>query len=87
MKKLRDIHTPATAQREALLHRIKRLTELPLLILAFVMIPFLVGPLLWGLSSSEEAIFITLDTFIWAVFAVDLAIKLIVAPHRLAYLI
>jgi voltage-gated potassium channel len=86
MKKLRDIHTPDIAQREALLHRIERLTELPLLILAFIMIPLLVGPLLWELPPSEEALFLTLDWFIWALFAVDLAIKLIIAPHRLAYL-
>ena len=74
------------ARREALLHRIERLTELPLLILAFVMIPLLVGPLLWELSSKEEAIFLTLDWFIWAIFAIDLVIKLIVSPNRLAYL-
>lgn len=86
MKKLPDIHTPDIAQREALLHRIERLTELPLLILAFIMIPLLVGPLLWKLSPSEEAIFLTLDWFIWAIFAIDLAIKLVVSPHRLAYL-
>ncbi len=86
MKKLRDIHTPDIAQREALLHRIERLTELPLLILAFIMIPLLVGPLLWKLPPSEEAVFLTLDWFIWAIFAIDLAIKLVVAPHRLAYL-
>ncbi|MFC1939462.1 potassium channel family protein [Chloroflexota bacterium] len=86
MKKLRDIHTPDIAQREALLHRIERLTELPLLILAFIMIPLLVGPFLWKLSPSEEAVFLTLDWFIWAIFAIDLAIKLVVAPHRLAYL-
>ncbi|MFC2041675.1 potassium channel family protein [Chloroflexota bacterium] len=86
MKKLRDIHTPDIAQREALLHRIERLTELPLLILAFIMIPLLVGPLLWKLSPSEEAVFLTLDWFIWAIFAIDLAIKLVVAPHRLVYL-
>jgi len=86
MKKLPSVHTPDTAQREALLHRIERLTELPLLIFAFVMIPLLVGPLLWELSPSEESVFLTLDWFIWAIFAVDLAIKLIVAPHRVAYL-
>lgn len=86
MKKLLDIHTPDTAQREALLHQIERLTELPLLILAFIMIPLLVGPFLWKLSPSEEATFLTLDWFIWAIFAIDLAVKLVVAPHRLAYL-
>jgi hypothetical protein len=61
MKKLLSIHTPDTAQREALLHRIERLTELPLLILAFIMIPLLVGPFLWELSPSEGAVFLTLD--------------------------
>ena len=86
MKKLPSIHKPDTTQREALLHRIERLTELPLLILAFIMIPLLVGPLLWELSPSEESVFLTLDWFIWAIFAVDLAIKLVVTPHRLAYL-
>jgi voltage-gated potassium channel len=86
MKKMPNIHAPDIAQREALLHRIERLTELPLLVLAFMMIPLLVGTLWWELSPSEEAIFLTLDWFIWAVFAIDLAIKLIVAPHRLAYL-
>jgi voltage-gated potassium channel len=86
MKKLLDIHTPDTVQREALLHRIERLTELPLLILSFVMIPLLVGPLLWKLSPSGESLFLTIDWFIWAVFAIDLAIKLVVSPHRLSYL-
>jgi hypothetical protein len=31
-----------TTQREELLHRIERITELPLLVLAFVMIPLLI---------------------------------------------
>jgi len=86
MKILPNIHTPDVAQREALLHRIERLTELPLLVFAFIMIPLLVGPLLWKLSPTEEVTFVALDTFIWALFAVDLIIKVLVAPHRLAYL-
>jgi len=86
MKKLPSLHAPDASRREALLHHIERLTELPLLVLAFAMIPLLVGPLLWGLSPEEEAVFITLDTFIWALFAVDLGIKVVVAPHRIAYL-
>ena len=50
------------------------------------MIPLLIGPLIWKLSTSEEAIFLTLDWFIWAIFAIDLAVKTMVAPKRLAYL-
>ncbi len=78
--------TGPTAGRDALLHRLERLTELPLLVLSFVMLPLLVGPFLWELSAEEEATFFALDTFIWAIFAADLALKVMVAPDRLAYL-
>ena len=86
MKKPVKIHRPDTSQREALLLRIERITEAPLLVLSFVMIPLLVGPFLWDLSPSEETLFLTLDSFIWALFAVDLVVKTAVAPYRLAYL-
>ena len=86
MKKLPSLHTRNESRREDLLLRIERFTELPLLILAFVMIPLLVGPFLWELSPGTEAVFTALDTFIWAAFAVDLIVKVTVAPHRLAYL-
>ena len=86
MKKMFTTHTSDIHRREELLHRIERATELPLLILSFIMIPLLVGPLFWELSSSEETIFLTLDTFIWAIFAIDLVIKFIIVPQRLAYL-
>jgi len=86
MKKLLKMNTSDASHREELLHRIERLTELPLLVLAFVMIPLLIGPLLWKLPPSEEAIFMALDTFIWAIFAIDLAVKTVVATKRLAYL-
>jgi voltage-gated potassium channel len=86
MKKLPSLRKPDISRREAILHRIERLTELPLMVLAFAMIPLLIGPLLWNLPAEEEAVFIALDTFIWAIFAADLIIKVLVAPHRLAYL-
>jgi voltage-gated potassium channel len=50
------------------------------------MIPLLVGPFLWELSPAEKATFLALDTFIWAVFAVDLIIKVVISPNRVAYL-
>jgi len=86
MKKSSHLHKLDTAQREALLLRIERLTEAPLLVLAFIMIPLLVGPILWSLSPSEGAAYLALDAFIWALFAVDLTVKVAVSPHRLAYL-
>jgi len=86
MKKLPRPHTPDVAHREALLHSIERYTEMPLLILSFAMIPLLVGPLLWHLPPEEEATFIVVDTLIWALFAIDLGIKVAISPHRSAYL-
>lgn len=74
------------SRREALLSRIELFTELPLLVLSFVMVPLLIGPYLWPMSPGEEAVFVALDTFIWAVFAVDLGVKLAVAPDRLKFL-
>ena len=81
-----NLHAPDVPSREELVYRIERLTELPLLVLSFAMIPLLIGPLIWKLSPSEESVFLTLDWFIWALFAVDMGIKLVVAPRRLAYL-
>ncbi|MFC2066767.1 potassium channel family protein [Chloroflexota bacterium] len=86
MPKLQKKGTADTTHREELLHRLERYTEMPLLILAFVMIPLLIGPLVWKMSPQEEATFITLDYFIWALFAIDLSIKLVISPHRLNYL-
>ena len=71
--------------REAMLQRAERLTELPLLLLSFAMIPLLLGPLLWEMSHTEETLFFTLDVFIWAIFAADLIVKLAIAPDRLGY--
>ena len=74
------------AGREALLGKLERVTELPMHVLAFVMIPLLIGPFLWDLSAEEEATFAALDIFIWVVFASVLGLKTIVAPQGLHYL-
>ena len=71
--------------REAMLQRVERLTELPLLLLSFAMIPLLLGPLMWDLSDYDESLFFTLDVFIWAIFAADLIVKLAVAPDKFGY--
>ena len=78
--------TASKDSREALLLEMERRTELPLLILSIVMIPLLLGPFLWSLSATEDATFFALDTFIWAIFAVDLAAKVAVTPDRVSYL-
>jgi len=86
MAKSLKMKTPDTSHREELVHRLERITEMPLLILAFVMIPLLIGPMVWELSPQEETTFIALDYFIWAIFAIDLIIKVAISPQRLIYL-
>lgn len=73
-------------RREALLDRIERATELPLMVLAFAMVPLLAAPLFWDLSPAAEAVTFALDMLIWALFAADLAVKAAIAPRRLEYL-
>jgi voltage-gated potassium channel len=86
MSKKSNIQSPDTSRREELLHRVERITELPFLVLAFAMIPLLIGPLVWDMSPQEESTFLIIDYFIWALFAVDLGIKLFISPHRWNYL-
>jgi voltage-gated potassium channel len=86
MRKLTQKRTTDTTHREELLHRVERITELPLLVLAFAMIPLLLGPIFWELSPQEETTFIVLDAFIWVIFAIDLIIKVAISTHRLNYL-
>ena len=73
-------------RREVLLQRIERMTELPLMLLAFAMVPLLAAPLFWDLSPTSEAVVVALDMFIWALFATDLTVKVAVAPRRIEYL-
>ena len=77
-----------TEVREAMLERLDRMTELPLLLLSFIMIPVLLGPLLWedSFSTAERALFQTLDIFIWAIFAADFFLKFAITPEKLRFL-
>jgi len=64
----------------------ERLVELPMLILSFLMIPLLLGPALFDLSPELRQTFFVLDWFIWAVFALELAIKTYLSENRGRYL-
>ncbi|MBM4405760.1 MAG: potassium channel family protein [Chloroflexi bacterium] len=72
----------SVGERERLLKRVEGLTEFPLMVLSIVMVPLLMGPFLWDLTRQEEAVFLAMDYFIWAVFAVDLVVKAAIAPDR-----
>jgi voltage-gated potassium channel len=76
----------STLEREALLLRVERFTELPLLMLAFLMVPMIAGTFLWELTPAETTLFNAFNTAIWVLFAVDFVVKLAIAPETLAYL-
>ena len=82
----REGATEENYRRERLLDRVERITEAPLLILAALMIPLLVGSFLWDLTERQETTFLALDIFIWSVFAADLMVKTAISPRRSSYL-
>ena len=69
-------------RRQEALQRFERAVELPLLVLALAMIPLLVLPLLLDLASGVESAFIAADWFIWAVFAFEYVVRLVLTPNR-----
>lgn len=68
------------------LNRLERWTEWPLTILALALIPLLLAPYLFSLSSRTKSILVDIDYLIWGLFAVDLVTKVTIAPRRLSYL-
>ncbi len=70
------------ARRQAALERFERATELPLLLLALAMVPLLVIPLLVDLPSGVKAAFIAADWFIWAAFAFEYVVRLVLSSQR-----
>jgi voltage-gated potassium channel len=69
-------------ERYALLRRLEDSLETPMLALAFAWLALLVVELIWG----ESLLFETLGTIIWVIFILDFAMKLVLAPRKLAYL-
>jgi voltage-gated potassium channel len=64
------------------LERFSRAVDGPLTVLALLMIPLIVLPLVVDLSPGTESAFLAIDYLIWAVFATEYAIKLYLAPNR-----
>ena len=75
-----------TNERDKLISKISVITESPLIILAFAMIPLLVGPYIWDLTPEEKETFKRLDQMIWGIFVVNLIIKVVISPRRLSFL-
>lgn len=59
---------------------------MPMLVLSLLMVPLLLGPLLFDLSEEAEEAFFQADLLIWAAFALELMAKTYLAPSRLRYL-
>ncbi len=72
-------------QSEERLRRIERATELPLLLLAVLLIPLLLLPMVTELPAQVDQWFSIADYAIWAAFALTFGAKLLVAPRRFAY--
>lgn len=68
------------------LERLERLTELPLMLGSFAMIPIFAGLYLWDISPTQERIYAALEIAIWALFGIVFLAKLALAPDKRAYL-
>ena len=67
--------------------KVDRVAEIPMLLLAIVMIPLLLIPLVMTLSATLDYALYALNWFIWAAFAVELVVKTFLAPNRREYLV
>lgn len=68
------------------LHKLERISELPLMLGSFAMIPIFAGLYIWDISPAERRIYTALEYAIWAMFALIFIAKVALAPARFAYL-
>ena len=76
----------SSEEREALLSKIEKTTETPMLILVVIMIGALVLPLVAELNKSLIMVLEIIDLIIWAVFIIELSIRVYIAPKRITFL-
>jgi voltage-gated potassium channel len=77
-----DTRHKLRGQRALLLERIQNLMELPMVVLAFVWLALFVLEAVRGISPTLEM----WNHIIWALFAAELAVSLVLAPVRSEYL-
>ncbi|MCY7348035.1 MAG: ion transporter [Pyrinomonadaceae bacterium] len=70
------------SERLEILERLENWLETPMLVLSFVWLALFIYEVVWSLSPLLE----TIGTVIWIIFVVDFAIKIILAPGKIAYL-
>jgi voltage-gated potassium channel len=72
----------AMSDRAAAFERFSRAVDGPMMVLALAMIPLIVVPLVYDLSSAANSAFLAIDYLVWAAFAVEYVVKLWLAPDR-----
>lgn len=77
-----DELTPDQARRAAASDRFSAATELPMLILAGLMLPILVVPIVWPVHGAAAASFDVASYLIWALFILEYLAKLALAPDQ-----
>jgi voltage-gated potassium channel len=77
-----EVHRQLCDERESLLAQFHRRLELPMLILSFVWLALFIVEIIWGLSPLLEVA----GYAIWAIFLLEFALGLTIAPHKLPYL-
>lgn len=75
-------HQELCDARSAVLAGLQSWLEIPMLVLAFVWLALFVAEVLWGLTPFLEAV----GTVVWALFLLDFALGLLLAPYKLAFL-
>jgi voltage-gated potassium channel len=74
-------------RRRRLYDRVDRATQLPMLVLAVLMIPLIIIPFVVNLSDAGDGAFIAANWVVWAAFAAELVTKTYLSPNRRRYLI
>ena len=73
-------------RRRDALARLEQWTEWPLTLLALALVPILLAPSVFTLSENSKDALTAVGYLIWAIFATDLIVKLVISPDRITYL-
>ena len=73
-------------KRISIFNKLDQMTEIPLLILSIIFIPILVTPFLFDLNDIAQVTLQTLDRIIWAIFVLDLIVKIYFSENRVQYI-
>ena len=73
-------------KRIKIFNKLERKTEVPLLVLSIIFIPILILPFLLDLNDTVLLTLETLDRMIWAIFVLDLLVKIYFSENRIQYI-